>query len=44
VNTSNFHGEYPHWVARTVPYLLMYRPVPVRPVSARLPPVPVVVE
>src|SRR5215472_18704818 len=44
VKTWNSHSEYPYWVARVVPYIRMYRPVPDRPVSACVPPVPVVVE
>src|ERR1700722_3212627 len=43
VKTWNSHSEYPYWVARAVPYIRMYRPVPLT-VRLWLPPVPVVVE
>src|SRR2546429_571305 len=42
VDTANSQSEYPHWVARAVPYMRMYRPVP-ETASVCVPPVPVVV-
>ena len=41
--TWNSHSEYPYGVARAVPYIRTYRPVPVT-FSVWVPPVPVVVE
>jgi len=43
VRTANSHSEYPYGVARVVPYMRTYRPVPLT-VSVWVPPVPVVVE
>src|SRR5436309_815483 len=40
--TSNSHNEYPYPVARAVPYIRTYRPVPVIP-RFSMPPLPVVV-
>src|SRR5437764_945811 len=42
VKTWNSHSEYPKPVARAVPYIRTYRPVPLT-VSVCVPPVPVVV-
>src|SRR5580693_7232935 len=41
--TWNSHRLYPYWVARAVPYMRTYRPVPVT-LRVWVPPVPVVVE
>ncbi len=41
--TWNSHSEYPYPVARCVPYIRTYRPVPVT-LRFCVPPVPVVVE
>jgi hypothetical protein len=40
--TPNSHSEYPNWVARAVPFIRTYRPLPVTG-SVWVPPVPVVV-
>ncbi len=42
VCTVSSHSEYPYGVARVVPYIRTYRPVPLT-VSVWVPPVPVVV-
>ena len=43
VLTVNSQSEYPYPVARAVPYIRMYRPLP-ETVNVCVPPVPVVVE
>src|SRR6202000_1092114 len=43
VETPNSHSEYPYWVARAVPYIRTYRPVPLT-LRVWVPPVPLVVE